>query len=61
MVKGKEKELTFRELQAYCAREIEPLDGVSPAARLSVQRHMDPNYKPLSPYEGLNRFRRRLR
>lgn len=60
-MKGQEKELTFRELQAYCAKEIAPLDGVSPAARLSVQQHMDPNYKPLAPYAGLTRFRRRLR
>jgi len=47
-------ELTFRELQAHCQREIRDYDKALTVYRMSltkIQRQMDPNYKPIEPGE----------
>lgn len=56
---GEQKELTFRELQAYTAKEIVQWDRLTELDRLIVQKHQDKNYKKLSPFEGQRRKRGR--
>lgn len=55
---GVNRELTFRQLQHFCARGMRDMDQAGPRARIEIQRAMDPDYRPLAPYEGLRRFRR---
>jgi hypothetical protein len=56
---GEQKELTFRELHAYTAKEIRLWDSLDARDRLTVQRHQDKNYKPLQPFDGLRSRRGR--
>lgn len=48
-------EMTFRELAAHCAKDFRLLDSLEPRDRYAVQRHNDPNWKPIQPYEGLRK------
>jgi hypothetical protein len=50
-------ELSFRELQQYTAKEIKLWDTLGTRDRLTVQKAYDPNYRPISPFEGTERAR----
>jgi hypothetical protein len=47
-----QKELTFRELHDFTVKEIKLWDSLETRDRLTVQKHQDPNYRPLQPGEG---------
>lgn len=56
-----ERELSFRELGAYFARENRSWDDLTPRVRLVVEQSRDAMYKPLQPGEGYRARRKQRR
>lgn len=58
MKDGKEYEMTFRELEEWCKKEIKVYDLIGAPGRLRSQLQNDKHYKPIEPGTGTKKYRR---